>query len=627
MKFWPRRQDGFSNHPVLAFILLAFNLIGAGWIFHAWQGQNFPGGGGGVLGGGVGPITTAWYASPNCAGNPNCSFVNANTHWSCQATTTNTSNIVSAPDGNFIVTAKVGQIAWVVNSTCNGASGALAIVETTIQSIDSATQIHTVANATVSVPGTATLVWGTLDTPTTGNCAGGTDNVKTAVNAAIAAGVSLYLPGGGGAITTGGSGGIMVECSEFQSPTFATGTSPLNVIGHVNSYIVATPNFDFTSVPAGNTGALGTFSPQSANIPNVSILRDINFICGGYNAWGTGQNTHPIIFAQRIVMTNVTGWGCGSSGITTGFQVTGPSSIFAGNFNFFGQQTCVSQSTGQNQTVVFTGVGYCSGPVGLVLAGTGNWTASYGQFYQAFGGQAAVNVNGINQTFNSYGDIVESENSNNSIGVRNAGAGNRVLLDGTWVYSTTETAAAFGLVFNAAGASTTARNSTIQGAGGILITGGGATGIFNDGGGNSYSGGTICPSGNCTLTADGHSVKGVCTGTATAASTLGLYPMGGSTTTCTGATPNAAPIVISGPRTLQNLVVVAGTGGVNASSGVVTVLRNNVATTITCTLGTGTSCVDSTHTVVAADGDLISIQFTTQAADTLANVKAIVEWN
>jgi hypothetical protein len=37
--------------------------------------------------------------------------------------------------------------------------------------------------------------------------------------------------------------------------------------------------------------------------------------------------------------------------------------------------------------------------------------------------------------------------------------------------------------------------------------------------------------------------------------------------------------------------------------------------------------VDSIHQVSVVDGDLISIQFTTQAAETLAGVKAIAAWD
>jgi hypothetical protein len=131
--------------------------------------------------------------------------------------------------------------------------------------------------------------------------------------------------------------------------------------------------------------------------------------------------------------------------------------------------------------------------------------------------------------------------------------------------------------------------------------------------------------------ADGHSVKGICTGVGTAASTLALRISGtsvtgsGIPTTCTSTTLDAG-YPIQGSRTLANLVVTATAAGANASSGVVTVLKNGAGTSLTCTIGTGTSCVDGLHTVSAVDGDLISIQFTTQGGDTLAGVKALVAW-
>lgn len=132
--------------------------------------------------------------------------------------------------------------------------------------------------------------------------------------------------------------------------------------------------------------------------------------------------------------------------------------------------------------------------------------------------------------------------------------------------------------------------------------------------------------------ADGHSVTGQCTGVGTAASTLALRISGtsvtgvGLPTTCTSVVLDAGfPVTAS--RTMALLVVSATAAGTNASSGVVTVLKNGGATTITCTIGTGTGCSDGTHTVAVVAGDLISIQFTTQVADTLAGVKAVVGWN
>lgn len=126
---------------------------------------------------------------------------------------------------------------------------------------------------------------------------------------------------------------------------------------------------------------------------------------------------------------------------------------------------------------------------------------------------------------------------------------------------------------------------------------------------------------------DGHMLKGACTGTATSSSTLGLYGTGPNetATTCTSTTLGSGVVMTQG-RTLATLQVTATHVGVSASSGVVTVLRNGVATTITCTIGTATSCHDFAHTVAVSAGDLISIQFTTQASEVLAGVQASIIW-
>lgn len=166
----------------------------------------------------------------------------------------------------------------------------------------------------------------------------------------------------------------------------------------------------------------------------------------------------------------------------------------------------------------------------------------------------------------------------------------------------------------------------------FLITGGATNKIYNQG--TLLLGGTA----NVNLTGSigsftpYQSVRGSCTGVATAASTLGLYGTGPNETltTCTSAAIGSGIVmdhpctVGSGFTCLSILQVTATAAGTNASSGVVTVLKNGVATTITCTIGTGTSCFDGTHFVSFVAGDLISIQFTTQAADTLAGIKALV---
>jgi len=120
--------------------------------------------------------------------------------------------------------------------------------------------------------------------------------------------------------------------------------------------------------------------------------------------------------------------------------------------------------------------------------------------------------------------------------------------------------------------------------------------------------------------------QGQCTGVVTASSTLGLYGLGNQTPTCTGTTVNQGKIVstVGINDVLTYLRCTSTAAGVNASSGAATVLKNNAATALTCTIGTGTSCVDNTHSAAYALGDNISIQFTTQAADTLAGVACSV---
>lgn len=157
----------------------------------------------------------------------------------------------------------------------------------------------------------------------------------------------------------------------------------------------------------------------------------------------------------------------------------------------------------------------------------------------------------------------------------------------------------------------------------VQAAGGGA--VFHDLGGNVIQQGTVKVTTGNSYAADGANVSGACTGVGTAASTLGLYGTGPNVvaTTCTSVLIGSG-VQMQRPGTLRSLYASATAAGTNASSGVVTVLKNGAAQTLTCTIGTGTFCNDSTHSVTFASGDLISLQFTTQAADTLAGVKAAV---
>jgi len=119
---------------------------------------------------------------------------------------------------------------------------------------------------------------------------------------------------------------------------------------------------------------------------------------------------------------------------------------------------------------------------------------------------------------------------------------------------------------------------------------------------------------------------GSSTGVCTASSTLFLYNLGQNTArTCT-ATSESQWFIAPHAGILSGLTVSATAAGTNASSGVVTVRKNAANQSMTCTVGTATSCSDVTtsHEVSVAQGDAISIQVTTQAADTLAGVQAKV---
>lgn len=147
-------------------------------------------------------------------------------------------------------------------------------------------------------------------------------------------------------------------------------------------------------------------------------------------------------------------------------------------------------------------------------------------------------------------------------------------------------------------------------------------GTINDIGGTSY-GGPITGAG--TIIADGHSVKGICTGTVTASSTLGLYNTGPNVTATTCTSTNIGTgVPVSGVRTLAGLSCIASAAG-NTASDVCIVLQNG-ANVGSCSLNAVAAC-NVGLAVALVDGDRISIEITSGVASTLANVKAIAIWN
>lgn len=74
--------------------------------------------------------------------------------------------------------------------------------------------------------------------------------------------------------------------------------------------------------------------------------------------------------------------------------------------------------------------------------------------------------------------------------------------------------------------------------------------------------------------------------------------------------------------TAQKLYVKASAAGGQVTSGKITLNKGGSAQALTCTLGTGTTCNDTTHTVSFTAGDTYSLDVTTaQTTDTTANVR------
>jgi hypothetical protein len=116
-----------------------------------------------------------------------------------------------------------------------------------------------------------------------------------------------------------------------------------------------------------------------------------------------------------------------------------------------------------------------------------------------------------------------------------------------------------------------------------------------------------------------------CNGIFASSITDALVPAG-SNGSCTNSTAAAGfPMPFSG--TLKNLQVVAGTAGHTGTSGVVTVFVGGSGSTITCMVGTGTSCSDPAHSVQVSAGQTVYVQATTpsMAGETLANLRVSLQ--
>ena len=545
------------------------------------------------------------------------------------ATITSGSNAVSCPNSNCNFTAgDNGKICFGSDMSSGGGgsfeSSVIILPQGTLTVVGAQSATCSGGNATGSTAGTGVLVWGHDDTTPLSN----------AFSATLATCSTLVLPG----VNSQGTGPavMLVQSAEFGvsslTPTAAncgvgTGSNGrgLSIVGQgVNStYIIPTPNFSASSCTQGKSGTACFFGlPDGYHVSGFTIYGAGNGQPGTAFNGLTGAD-FTVNNWVSVKDMQFLGWGSNGSsgkGLGTGIQISGLYAVMDHtNEQGFGQTgvvasnavTLVANQFFDNAGVVLSVDGGAPTPV-VSVGGT------YGDSGKA--GSCVVKVSG--GYFNSFGDVV-------GYGVTEDGNGYQVCVYGTGVanlygdYIDTTQPNTVGLYINASGGIAHVRDTVIS------MNQSGQTAIQNAGtvydlGGNSFAGTTLY-SGAGYYVAPGHQVVSACTGVATASSTLGLYGTGpnDTTTACTSVVVGSGTVMAS-PGTLSTLVVTAGTAGVSPSSGVVTVLRNGSPTTITCTLGTTTTCQDGTHTVSYVAGDLISLQFTTQALETLANVQASV---
>jgi hypothetical protein len=420
--------------------------------------------------------------------------------------------------------------------------------------------------------------------------------------------------------------------------------------GSWNSLLVPTPGYNYAGCTFGtsthgcnfatpnlaayNLGINGMGQSTASGNPTVNLV-EMNGSPNGGSC--TGSTLENVAVANWLVNdANATGIDMGRSScgdplyLNITSELAGGTNcrvVSAGTIVSLQQGACFGSSVASLELDLASGTALAPAVISTI---GGYYTNSYGPTDVLVAGGSTGNL-GLWKSANDFIACVVGSGSSSAVTLQSSSNGGIVSLDGDSIAACPSATGGQALWEKGSGASQFhVKNSTIVSGGtSSLIQSTQSTNKFYDEGGNTWiNGGTNKSSMTGTFVADGHSLKGICTGVGTAASTLGLYGTGPNVTasTCTSTTIGTG-VPMDGARVLTFLFVSATAAGTNASSGVVTVLKNGGATAMTCTIGTGTSCVDDQHQVAVADGDLISLQFTTQGADTLAGVKAIVDWS
>lgn len=610
-------------------------------------------------GGGSSPTPSTIYAWDRNYGVQGTAF------FACDATFVSGSNIVTTPatvqsfTGNPTRNAQVGDIVWGSNATCGGedTGGSLnpttLIAKGTITSVDSAHQVHVSNNAsgncTPSQNDNCFFVWGP-------DSDAGVSAAWTAT--AAGCGGTLILPAGGIILHTPPS------ATSNCSTTTANNGAPIGftVMGQGQystmllwdpSSLFANPAFTMTPANGGlyymryhDFGMMSGIA-SSAPLNNKSALAGTLI----YNEFD--HLFFNVLFPNNTgaaLFTAITAASCGNcshnlhdivieSGGTNGILLSGDR-VFLTNA-VIQNESCTSLTVNPlaASTIVISNVmaplggnGCGAGAGGMVFTtGTGTVILKNSQFVG--GGNPANAGHGVFMNGGSGAKLIAQDvtfqtlASGGAASGLNIAAGNTVILDGgSNLISAAGAASGFTGIANAGTLSL--RNTTVVGATGGFALNNSGTVLVKEG--NTFTNG-ITNTGTVTGQQGQGILYGSCTGVATASQTLTVFSLGETTaTTCTVTGAGTIGQVMSKSGSASGLFVQAAAAGTNASSGAFTVFLNhngtNTAQALTCTVGTGTSCNDgaSAHAFAYVAGDIITVQFTTQAADTLANVRVQV---
>jgi hypothetical protein len=593
----------------------------------------------GGVGSGAAPVM-AYYFSNACpvANTSQCYFAPSNTQLANDCTWASTGTTVTCATSHFAASDVGKRVAGYFKTDAFGAifgcvAGRISFSSMTtgtltIASFSSATQIALSGNpANTATSNNGCLIWGNPD-----------DSNAVTFETAYAA-VSGFCPK-----VMLASAGYWFSSPHFTSQPVGCAALPASV-GATLGNMVYTSGFELEGRGPGNTTIyLGPDFPvaggnlctnSEGNITNACFLvpvegkwSDLQISGGGQLACQVGSTKILLGVSvgtlQNITLTNF----CGTGG-QIGIEADLLSQLYQINDSGFGS-TCLQTVTSQ----------------GAIQA-----------FKLACENSPAVNLDirtgGPVPTFTCFGCLLLGAISSGNMNVIQVASGAEVHLIGSQVAncesgsgcSTTGTT----LVKNNGGTiyisdGTLTQQGGVSGSGGVTCFVAGCKTFFDrtnlvgvnygdigpgtmyDLGGNSnlFSGSTQAGELG-TIQADGRSAMFSCTGTANASITNSLYGTGPNVTatTCVGQTATlGAGIPFQQARTIVGVICTSSATTVSVAC---KVMVNGSAASTTCTMTAATRCGNFTTTAVN-QGDLLSAEIITGAAETGANIKMQVIW-